>query len=161
MTYPSSSPWGPHGPQVPSNSVTPNPTAPSAPYVPSPSAPAPVDYGTPRGPGGGSASTYSGPGAPPSPKSVVVAALLSLFIAPAGVFYATYRSRQFLPGMIYSGIATVLMVTRATLAIPIIVISLIWSVGAVRSYNRELEAQKEAAEVELKFPLRGPRAPVE
>ena len=161
MTYPSPSPWGQHGPQVPSNSVTPNPTAPSAPYVPSPSAPAPVDYGTARGAGAGSYSASSGPGAPPSPKSMVVAALLSLFIPPAGVFYATLRSRQSLSGLVFSGIATIVLLARPALWIPITVISLIWSVGAVRSYNRELEAQKEAAEVELKFPLRGPRAPVE
>jgi len=148
MTYPSSSPWGPHGPQVPAHSVTPNPTPASAPYVPTPSAPAPVDYGTGRGDyRGGSSSSASGPAAPPRPKSVVVAVILSVLFAPAAIWYASFGTRQFISGMLFTGIAIILMVARPTLGIPLIVISLIWSVSAVKRFNRELkETQKPSGE---------------
>lgn len=143
MTYPSSSPWGPHGPQVPAHSVTPNPTPPSSPYVPGASAPAPVDYGAGRG--GGASVVAAGPAPWPLRKSVVAAVLLSLFMGPASVFYATYGARQFLSGMIYTGIAIVLLVMRPVLWIPVVVISLIWSVRAVKTFNLELARQKAAA----------------
>ena len=58
--YPSSSPWGPHGPQVDAHSVTPNPT-PSTPYdVGQPSFGAPA--AAPGYSGGGYSGGYSGGG---------------------------------------------------------------------------------------------------
>ena len=60
--YPSQSPWGPHGPQVGSFSVTPNPTAPS----PMPDFPQPnygasfAQPGTPQYGGGGVAIASAG-----------------------------------------------------------------------------------------------------
>ncbi|MBI1796391.1 MAG: hypothetical protein HYR74_05000 [Candidatus Eisenbacteria bacterium] len=66
--YPSSSPWGPHGPQVSPQSVTPNPTAPSSVpdfggFAPAPAS-APFGGGGVRpsgGGGGGAIAAMSGP----------------------------------------------------------------------------------------------------
>ena len=76
---------------------------------------------------------------------MVAAVLLSLFMGPAAVFYATYGARQFLSGMFYTGISIILLVTRPGLWIPIVVISLIWSVRAVKTFNLELAQRKAAA----------------
>jgi uncharacterized membrane protein len=73
---------------------------------------------------------------------VLVAVILSIFLAPAAVWYATFGTRRFMSGMLFTGIATILMLARPTLGIPIIVIALIWSTGAVRSHNRELEERR-------------------
>jgi hypothetical protein len=59
--YPSSSPWGPHGPQVSVPSTTPNPTMPSAPTSWDSGPAAPVSYG--GGGGGGAALGPSSYGA--------------------------------------------------------------------------------------------------
>ena len=66
--YPSTSPWGPHGPQVGAHTTTPNPTAPTPEpsfqsWAPQPPAPAPYSGG------GASSPAASGPIAAGGPAS--------------------------------------------------------------------------------------------
>lgn len=68
--YPSSSPWGPHGPQVNVPSVTPNPTAPSPP--PSFAAPDPWPVSAPAT-GGGGVAAGGGVGAVSGTPGVAIA----------------------------------------------------------------------------------------
>lgn len=88
---------GPHGPQVPPNSVTPKPTAPSAPYVPGRSPPAPDPYA-----GGGPALDGDWrPSGTARPESVALGLILTLCFGPLGLFYAIWGSRtQTIPCML-------------------------------------------------------------
>jgi hypothetical protein len=47
--------------------------------------------------------------------------------------------------MFFTGIAIVALVFRPTLWIPIAVISLIWSIGAIGTHNREVKKARAAA----------------
>ena len=80
-------PWGPHGPQVGPNQVTPNPTPA---YVPPPSYNAP-SWPTPSYGGGavgsGAPMVYTGP----RRKGYFVALLLTLLFGPLGLFYASKK----------------------------------------------------------------------
>ncbi|HTS87300.1 MAG TPA: hypothetical protein VMG41_02315 [Gemmatimonadales bacterium] len=139
MTYPNTSPWGPHGPQVPAHSVTPNPTPSTPPYIPSAPSPAPTSFHatSPSGQSGGPHPTVAG--GPPRPKSTALAVILTLCFGPFGTWYATLGTPQSLLSMFWAAAVVLILVwnSHATL-FPFMVISLVWSVLAVRSYNRRL-----------------------
>jgi hypothetical protein len=81
--YPNTSPWGPHGPQLPAHSVTPNPTASTPDPASSWSNPSPsydpntMAYGGPVDGCGG-----------PRNRSIILAVVLPLLFGPLGLLYA-------------------------------------------------------------------------
>lgn len=124
--YPSTQPFGPHGPQVPAHTVTPNPTAQTQQSVPG-SAP---DYSPQRGeyaPGGGEYVAR--------PKSMAKAVVLSILLGPFGVIYATFGTRQYRWAVAWLIGSVVLMFAVGLPLAPILAVSVIWSVVAVRSHN--------------------------
>jgi hypothetical protein len=126
--YPSTQPFGPHAPQVPAHSVTPNPTA----QTPQSMSGGTPDYGAQRGdyaPGGG---RYLA-----GPKSIGKAIALSVFLGPFGVIYATFGTRQDRWAFAWLVGSVMLMFAIGLPLAPIIVVSVIWSVLAVRSHNRQ------------------------
>jgi hypothetical protein len=126
--YPSTQPFGPHGPQVPAHSVTPNPTA-QTPQSISGGAP---DYGGPRG-----ANAPSGGGYVAGRKSMAKAIALSVFFGPFGVIYATFGTRQYRWAFAWLVGSVMLMFAIGLRLAAIIAVSVIWSVLAVRSHNRQ------------------------
>ena len=136
MTYPGSSPWGPHGPQVPPNSVTPNPTSASPPPVFTPG-PTPAPYSQPLSPTSQGGTT--GSPRPAEPKKLLLAVLLAICFGPFGLWYATWGTRQALLSFLFAGAAVLdLLWSRQATWTPFVVISVIWAVFAVRAHNRQL-----------------------
>jgi hypothetical protein len=133
--YPSTSPFGPHGPQVPANSVTPNPTA----YTP-PTIPSPISFGQPAAPTG-YPGPYAGTGgtvaAGPRRKSMVLAIILSVCLGPFGLIYSA-MSRQYMSTLFFMGGSVLAMLWLKIPWSPFVIISVIWSVIAVNSYNNSL-----------------------
>jgi hypothetical protein len=125
--YPNTQPFGPHGPQAPANSVMPNPTAPGSQGMTG-SAP---DFSAPHGgyaPGDG---RYVA-----GPKSMVKAILLSVFLGPFGVVYSTFGTRQYRWAVLWLGGSVLLMFAIGLPLAPILGVSVVWSVLAVRSHNK-------------------------
>lgn len=83
--YPSTSPWGPHGPQVGANDVTPNPTAQGTNYDWNASA-AP-NYSAPNYSPRGGRAVSGMPAYVPKPKSIILAILFPLIFGPFGMLY--------------------------------------------------------------------------
>ena len=126
--YPSTQPFGPHGPQVSAHSVTPNPTAQTSQSV---SGGTP-DYGVQRGayaPGGGQYVA--------GPKSIGKAIALSVFFGPFGVIYATFGTRQYRWAFAWLVGSVMLMFAIGLRLAVVIAVSVSWSVLAVRSHNRQ------------------------
>jgi hypothetical protein len=70
---------------------------------------------------------------------MAVAVILLLCFAPLGVWYATFGGRQSLIGMLFTGGAVLALVwAPGATWMPIILISVIWSVLAVRAHNRQI-----------------------
>jgi hypothetical protein len=126
--YPSTSPFGPHGPQVPAHSVTPNPTAQTPQSVPG----AAPDYSMPRSGYAAAGGSYV-----PGRKSMAKAVLLSVFLGPFGVLYATFGTRQFRWAVVWLIGSVMLMFAAGLPLAPILVVSVIWSVLGVRSHNAQ------------------------
>src|SRR5437870_2809147 len=127
-------PWGPHGPTVPPNSVTPNPTSAWS----EPSIGAPESSNQPTGGGGGSSFVIDWLFRPP--KKYWLAVPLAWLFGPVGLLYAIGDSK---PQWIALGIFCVVAVL-AHLAPgapinprlhPIMMICAIWSIFATRAWN--------------------------
>jgi hypothetical protein len=127
--YPNTQPFGPHGPQVPANSVTPNPTAQTPQSFPS---------GAPEysAQGGGYASGGGGYVAA-GRKSMVKAIALSAFLGPFGVIYATFGTRQYRWAVVWLIGSVMLMFALGLPLAPILAVSVIWSFLAVRTHNKQ------------------------
>ena len=125
--YPSTQPFGPHGPQVPANSVMPNPTAQGSQQMLGGGA----DFSAPRG-----AYATSGGGYVAGPKSMVKAIVLSVLLGPFGVIYSTFGTRQYRWAVLWLGGSVLLMFAIGLPLAPIIGLSVIWSFFAVRSHNK-------------------------
>jgi hypothetical protein len=126
--YPNTQPFGPHGPQVPANSVMPNPTAQGSQSMIGGGS----DYAAPRGAYASGGGRYV-----LGPKSMVKAIILSILVAPFGVVYATFGTRQFRWAVLWLGGSVLLMFAIGLPLAPIIGVSVVWSVLAVRANNRQ------------------------
>lgn len=131
--YPDTSPWGPHGPQVPAHSVTPNPTAPSP-----ISGPGPTPFGQPDSqpgyPGGGT-DRLAGP---VGLKSMKLAVILSAFFGPLGLIYAMWGTPSTIPAMLFIGASVLVAVWYPSIPWVLYpIISVVYSVRIVRSWNKQ------------------------
>lgn len=90
-----------------------------------------LDYAEPRG-----AYASGGGRHVLGPKSMVKAIILSIVVAPFGVVYATFGTRQFRWAVLWLGGSVLLMFAIGLPLAPIIGVSVVWSVLAVRANNK-------------------------
>jgi len=152
-------PWGPHGPQSGPNQVTPNPTPA---YVPPPPMESPGSFGVPApasyGGGGGGVVGYQGTYTP-GPKHYWLALPLTFFLGPLGLFYASKKGALLLLVLFFAGPYLLASYGPSLGIFPrhpqfalqraminqmwslCVVLSMIWSVVAVRLHNKALKAR--------------------
>jgi len=147
--YPSTSPFGPHGPQVGANTVTPNPTPAYQPPVytpPTPSyhspQPSRSSYSADTASTGRAPASSGGVAMPARPfrKSMLLGVLLSWLLGPLGLLYAvTGGSRgQLIAALLFSGAYAYGMVTSGSTPVWLVleVVCVTWTVVAISRRNR-------------------------
>jgi hypothetical protein len=70
-------------------------------------------------------------------KSMLIAVLLSLFLGPIGVVYATFGTRGQRWAFVWLVLSVMLMFAVGLSLAPILLISVPWSVLAVRGINKQ------------------------
>ena len=158
-------PWGPHGPQSGPNEVTPNPTPAYVPPASTPDWSSGSNWGTPTtGSGGGyqqpvytgAVPAYSGPPL----KSYFIAFLLTVIFGALGLFYASKKGAIIMlvflvlfpfalttvgaaPGVYVAGQPWTILKNDNVMASMwslCTFLSVIWSIFAVRSFNKASRA---------------------
>jgi len=154
--YPSTSPWGPHGPQVPAHSVTPNPTAQSTWSQPSFGGAAQPNYYPTGGYGGrAGAPVYGGPPSPPKLRRYWVGWLLSLLFGPLALFMYMKTLKQIIGAglLMLAPFAAMAGQSAAAGALWLLTTAaaLVWTTLSVRSNNRKVAAwqRSNAAEASI------------
>jgi hypothetical protein len=92
--------------------------------------------GMPSG-SGASAPVVTGPPARPLPKSLVAAAVLPLLLGPLGLFYGSWKGALIVIGVLMTAtMMTENLAIIGPLLVGSYVVSFVWSIAAVATYNR-------------------------
>jgi len=147
--YPSTSPFGPHGPQTNGYSVTPNPTAQSS--FANIGGDSFGGYAQPSGGGGYvGGSGYVGGGtyvpAGPRTKLTVIGVILAWVLGPIGMIYAVTRTSRvhWIAFLLYTVFYTYVMVATdeaRPIWITFAFINALWAGIAIRRLNKRLKRE--------------------
>ena len=148
--YPSTSPFGPHGPQTNGYSVTPNPTAQSS-FPNIGGGDSYAGYSQPSG-GGYVGGGYAGgsvyvPTGPPI-KFITLGVILAWLLGPIGMLYAVRGSAlHWIAFLLYTALYTYAMYitdTAQPVWLTLAMVNAVWAGIAIRRYNTRVKREWNA-----------------